>query len=111
MFDPEFGHVWAGLEWGDQFVVINSVGGMTDVHIRAEMDFSRATRVLVVDAKADQDRVRELVPACWNCTEQTKALLGIRAWNMVTPKQLYDFLVTGQDKNLTVTGKVSYEVD
>jgi hypothetical protein len=108
MFDPEFGHVWAGLEWGDQFVVVNSVGGMTDVHIRAEMDFSRATRVLVVNAKADQDRVRELVPACWNCTEQTKALLGIRAWNMVTPKQLYDFLVPSQDRNLTVTRTVSY---
>lgn len=108
MFDQEMGHVWAGLEWGDQFVVVNSVGGMTDVHIAAEMDFSRATRVLVVNAKADQDRVRELVPACWNCTEQTKALLGIRAWNMVTPKQLYDFLVSSQDRNLTVTRTVSY---
>jgi hypothetical protein len=108
LFDPEFGHVWGALEWGDQFIVVNSVGGMTDVHITDMPDFSMCTRVLVLNAEPDQDRVRELVPACWNCTEQTKALLGIRAWTMVTPKQLHDYLVSGQDKHLTVTERMDY---
>ena len=106
LFDKEMRHCWAVKFDGQHFIAFRPYIGYTDIEILSITDSRHiapdATAILSVHTTADGLQMRDLVPACFNCVEQVKALLGIKAWGIVTPKQLHHYLIT--TPNITTTG-------
>jgi hypothetical protein len=98
LFDSEMRHCWAVRQDGKHFIAFQPYLGITTIDILQITDprdiAPEATAVLSVQTWANTGRIRDLVPACFNCVEQVKALLGIRAWGVVTPRQLMNYCIT-----------------
>ena len=97
LFDQDMRHCWAVKFDGEHFIAFRPYIGYTDIEILPIKDSRHiapdATAVLSVHTTADGLQMRDLVPACFNCVEQVKALLGVKAWGIVTPRQLYNHLI------------------
>lgn len=100
--DPYFQHCYAVKESpGKEFwMVVDANTSFTDIKLLSKIDYPhiRAIEpmgvVLSVRAKIDPDKNINVLNV-FNCVEQVKALLGIRAFWVWTPYQLYKRLTNG----------------
>ncbi len=97
--DKDIGHVYAVKSLNDyQWLVVQPRVNMTDMHILLKSQYP------VIRAIADKDdkiikakvnvkpKVRGLLN-WFTCVEQVKALIGVRSFWTITPKQLYNGLL------------------
>lgn len=98
--DKDFSHCYA-MKWdGYNWVMLSPALGFTDVHILPEFDEDIRviladepyTDIIRVSARRKLNRWRTPWPVLFTCVEQIKALLGISAWWIFTPRQLYKHL-------------------
>lgn len=99
----DFAHVFA-LKWaGDQWLMVHPRIGYLEVQALPyydERDIDQIVEEMEIDytykvgfEKLDKNRYRTpWLLGVWSCTEVIKALLGIRALWVFTPKQLYKYL-------------------
>jgi hypothetical protein len=96
----DYGHVYAIKSLNDyQWLVVQPRLNMTDIRVKLKTTYPHVrmltgpdARIITVDVVNGHDGVRG--GPCWyNCVEQVKALLGIRSFWTLTPKQLYDGLI------------------
>jgi hypothetical protein len=98
--ERDYSHCYI-LKWdGFQWIMLNPAMGYTDMFIltcyepdvRAALAGAEYTDIIHVSAWRDIGRWRTALPVFFTCVEQVKAFLGIRAWWILTPKQLYKYL-------------------
>jgi len=98
--DRGFSHCYA-MKWdGYNWMMINPALGFTDIFIlpsydpdiRVALADEPYTDIIRVSAWRKINRWRTPWPVAFTCVEQIKAVLGISAWWIITPKQLYKHL-------------------
>lgn len=98
--DPEYSHCYA-LRWTVAgWVVFNPALGFSELYVLESLDpdirialaGSEFTDIILVNAWRTIKKWRTPWPVAFTCVEQVKALLGISAWWVITPKQLYKHL-------------------
>ena len=98
--DKQLSHCYAASWDGYNWAVINPCLGYTDVYVLQSVDPDIRvaladypyTDIIHVSAWRKIKRWRAPFPVMFTCVEQIKALLGITAWRIITPKQLYKYL-------------------
>lgn len=100
---PDFAHVFA-LKWaGDQWLMVHPRIGYLEVQALPyydEQDIDQIVQDLEIDhthkvgfERLNKQRTRTpWLLWVWTCTEQVKALLGIRAVWVFTPRQLHRYV-------------------
>jgi hypothetical protein len=98
--DKEMQHCYAVKEsaGGEFWIIIDSRNSFTDVRIESKINYPHIrclepnSVILSIKAIINPDNYRHTL-CIFNCVEQVKALLGIRAFWCWTPYQLYKRLV------------------
>lgn len=101
--DMNYAHVWA-LKWdGFNWTAVTPYVGYTEVMVLPWMEKSdfktivRKSKWIKVEIIADPARTRiPWVLSTAYCVDQIKMLLGIRKPFIITPKQLWNYLIRGQ---------------
>jgi len=95
----DFGHVYAVKSLNDyQWLVIQPRLNLVDAQIKLKSQYPHIRMIAGPDARVLKV---EVIPGpgqrgspCWfSCVEQVKALIGMKSFFTITPKQLYDRLV------------------
>ena len=100
--DRSMGHVYAVKDLNDfQWLVIQPRVNMTDVKIMLKCQYPVIQMIAGPDAKVVKVKVKYPMKArgavnFFTCVEQVKALLGIKSFFTLTPKQLYNGLIGGR---------------
>ena len=100
--DSELQHVYAVKEspGGEFWIVIDGKNSVTQVNLLSKVDYPHIrciepdSVILSIRAIIDTSSYRHTL-CVFNCVEQVKALLGIRAFWVWTPYQLYKRLSHG----------------
>lgn len=96
--DKSMGHVYAIRSLNDyQWLVIQPRINITEVKIKLKYNYPHIRMITGEDAKIVKVTAINTRPRgslnFFNCVEQVKALIGLRAPWCLTPKQLYDGLM------------------
>lgn len=98
--DRDYSHCYA-MKWTDAgWIMLNPALGYTEIfvldslnpEIREALAHTEYTDIIHVGAWRKIRRWRTPWPVAFTCVEQIKALLGISAWWVITPRQLYKYL-------------------
>lgn len=100
--DKRIGHVYAVQDLNDyQWLVVQPRLNMTQVKVLLKCQYPVINTIAGIDDKIvkveveSQARVRGFIN-WFTCVEQVKALVGIRSFWTLTPKQLYNGLIGGR---------------
>lgn len=97
----DFGHVYAVKELNNyQWLVIQPRLNIVEVKIMLKAHYPHIRMITGPDAKVIKVKVNQEARArgglnWFNCVEQVKALVGIKSFLTLTPKQLHDRLLKG----------------
>jgi hypothetical protein len=100
LLKKDYSHCYA-MKWdGFNWIHFNPALGFTDISVLPQYDDDirlalaneRYTDIIHVSAWRKIRRWRTPWPVAFTCVEQIKALLGISAWWVITPWQLYKYL-------------------
>ena len=98
--DRDFSHCYA-VKWTVAgWVVFNPALGFSEItilesidpDIRVALASAEYTDIIHVSAWRNMKKWRTPWPVAFTCVEQVKALIGISAWWVITPRQLYKHL-------------------
>ena len=97
--DESFKHVYAIKKSpGGQFwIIVDPVSSHTSVDLLPVLEYPHIRTLVkendvVLSVRAIIDEKERWTLCVINCVEIVKALLGIRAFGVITPKQLYHYL-------------------
>lgn len=109
--DRKVGHVYAVNDLNDyQWLVVQPRTNMTETKILLKSQYPHIKMIggpdaKIIKVKANCDTDNRGCLNWFNCVEQVKALLGIRSFWTLTPKQLYDGLLRGRYVNRKKSSK------
>lgn len=97
---PGFRHCLIAVRLGPTWIIIDPLSHKTALNVVEgfsgeelshwyESQGLKAVRTFVGEAPA---KIAPMAPA--TCVEAVKRILGIHAWSVITPRQLYDYLIT-----------------
>ena len=98
----DFRHCFAIMHDGERWLCMDPLSNHTEITVHqapAEFDLPawlRQRGYIMVEAKADRSKktIAPILP--FTCVEAVKRLLGIHAWHIITPWQLYQYLLKKQ---------------
>lgn len=99
IIDRAVGHVYAVKSLNDyQWLVVQPRLNMTDIYIRLKCQYPHIKMITGPDAKIVAVTAKCTVGSrgtlnWFNCVEQVKALIGVKSFWTITPKQLYNGLM------------------
>lgn len=107
---PGFRHCCLILENGDQWLLVEPLAallevrrlGLACVDLRPRL---RRAGLTVAEAALPASLERPAPPGLWTCVETVKRGLGLHAFWVQTPWQLYQFLVQKRNLNLDIGSK------
>lgn len=100
---PGFRHCFAALDDGRAWIVVDARGDGLRITADTAAGFDlaghyRALGCTVIETDMIPARRRYVVPFAFTCVEAVKRLLGLRAWWIWTPYQLYRHLENAKEK-------------
>lgn len=107
---PGFRHCFVAVALGDGWVVLDPLSHKTSLAVvegysaQELADWYESHGLIAIETVV-RDAPAKLAPlALTTCVEAVKRVLGIHAWSVVTPWQLYDYLLRNKKISLTQVG-------
>ena len=95
---PGFRHCFVILRTPERWISIDPLAHMTHVGIHTVPQGPELPEVLrehgltVIETSLRDAPLATAPPMLWTCVEMVKRILGVQAWHVVTPWQLYKYL-------------------
>ncbi len=108
LLQPGFRHCFVAVALGGGWVILDPLSHRTSLAIvegysaddLASWYESHGLKTVKTTVREAPARMAPFAPA--TCVEAVKRVLGIHAWPVITPRQLYDYLLDNKIKNLDV---------
>lgn len=108
LLQPGFRHCFVAVRLGRDWVILDPLSHKTSLTVVEGFSTDELARwyesqgLVAVKTTVRHAPVKMAPLAPATCVEAVKRVLGIHAWPIVTPRQLYEYLLDNKIKNLDI---------